>query len=188
MITRFRQSWKRNKIPLLIQTKDLILNITNLKRRSTISMYLSKTSHMIKSVLVFITLWREKGAPKLCNNLYLHQDNMTTAKKWSCKEVSKQMPDPCSPFCFPLPYFHQSFLPSPSPSQNYPPQTLSFPALPSFSSSSLCRWASFGLDCGWGGGWGGGGVGHYYLLRLKLAIVLSNISFNKKTEANNEPL
>ena len=86
MITRFRHSWKRNKIPLLIQTNNLILNITHSKRRSTISIYLSTTSHMIWYVLVFITLWRKKGSPKLYNNLFLHQDNMTTAKKWSCKE------------------------------------------------------------------------------------------------------
>ena len=29
--------------------------------------------------------------PKICNNLWLHQDKMTSAKKWGCKEVSKKV-------------------------------------------------------------------------------------------------
>ena len=52
---------------------------------------MSATSHRILSGLMFVALQNQQGTRKFRNNFWLQQDNMTTSKKWICKEVADQL-------------------------------------------------------------------------------------------------
>ena len=64
MIVKLRKSWNRNRRPFLLQSNNLIINRNHLNRRYTISIYLSKMSHMIWYGFVFATLRKQQGTWK----------------------------------------------------------------------------------------------------------------------------
>ena len=152
MIATFRQSWKNNREDFLLKIKKLIINGIHFKIRSTYPFIRQQWATGYGLYWCFLHSERNKAPKTICNNIFLQKDSMKIGNKCSCNKVTKNISDPLSSFLFNPPWYYRWYL-WPLLSQNFPPRSLSCPALPCFYYLRIVPTGKLLVGLGGGGDW-----------------------------------